>query len=68
MSDAVNRIARDGLVMKPERKPFRQRAAKMGHLAAIAIQHGLEVCSADTDFARFTKIRWRNPLATQSPT
>jgi toxin-antitoxin system PIN domain toxin len=32
------------------------------HLAAIAIEHGLEVCSADTDFARFTEIRWRNPL------
>ncbi len=34
------------------------------HLAAIAIEHGLEVCSADSDFARFTEIRWRNPLAT----
>ena len=33
------------------------------HLAAIAIQHGLEICSADTDFARFSEIRWRNPLA-----
>jgi len=33
------------------------------HLAAIAIEHGLEVCSADTDFARFTEIRWHNPLA-----
>ena len=33
------------------------------NLAAIAIQHGLEVCSADTDFARFSEIRWRNPLA-----
>ena len=33
------------------------------HLAAIAIEHGLEVCSADTDFARFSEIRWRNPLA-----
>ena len=32
-------------------------------LAAIAIEHGLEVCSADTDFARFTEVRWRNPLA-----
>jgi len=32
-------------------------------LAAIAIQHGLEICSADTDFARFTEVRWRNPLA-----
>ncbi len=33
------------------------------HLAAIAIQHGLEICSADTDFARFTEVRGRNPLA-----
>jgi toxin-antitoxin system PIN domain toxin len=33
------------------------------HLAALAIQHGLDVCSVDTDFARFTEIRWLNPLA-----
>jgi len=33
------------------------------HLAALALEHGLEVCSADTDFARFTEVRWRNPLA-----
>jgi uncharacterized protein len=33
------------------------------HIAALAIEHGLEVCSADTDFARFTEIRWRNPLS-----
>ncbi len=32
-------------------------------LAALAIEHGLEICSADTDFARFTEARWRNPLA-----
>ena len=32
------------------------------HLAALAIEHGLEVCSADADFARFGEIRWRNPL------
>jgi len=33
------------------------------HLAALALEHGLAVCSADTDFARFTEIRWDNPLA-----
>lgn len=33
------------------------------HLAAIAVEHGLELCSADTDFARFTEVRWTNPLA-----
>lgn len=33
------------------------------HLAALAIQHGLTICSADTDFARFREISWLNPLA-----
>lgn len=33
------------------------------HFAALAIEHGLEVCSADSDFARFTEVRWTNPLA-----
>jgi toxin-antitoxin system PIN domain toxin len=32
------------------------------HLAALAIEHGGEVCSADTDFARFRGLRWVNPL------
>jgi len=32
-------------------------------LAALAIEHGLTVMSADTDFARFTEVRWQNPLA-----
>lgn len=33
------------------------------HLAALAIEHGLSLCSADTDFARFTGLTWLNPLA-----
>lgn len=32
-------------------------------LAALALEHGLTVCSADTDFARFAEVRWQNPLA-----
>ncbi len=32
------------------------------HLAAIALQHGLTVCSADSDFARFPDIEWINPV------
>jgi uncharacterized protein len=31
-------------------------------LAALAIEHGLELWSADTDFGRFPGLRWRNPL------
>jgi toxin-antitoxin system PIN domain toxin len=33
------------------------------HLAAIAIEHGLTLCSTDGDFARFSGLRWENPLA-----
>lgn len=32
-------------------------------LAALAIEHGLTIHSADTDFARFREIEWVNPLA-----
>jgi toxin-antitoxin system PIN domain toxin len=32
-------------------------------LAALALEHGLTVYSADTDFARFTEVSWVNPLA-----
>ena len=33
------------------------------HLAALALEHGVGVCSADTDFARFAEVTWVNPLA-----
>ena len=32
------------------------------HLAALAIEHGLTMCSTDRDFARFEGLRWTNPL------
>lgn len=35
------------------------------HLAALAIEHGLTLCSTDGDFARFTGARWVNPLHEQ---
>ena len=32
------------------------------HLAALAVEHGLAICSTDGDFARFPGLRWENPL------
>ena len=32
------------------------------HLAALAVEHGLVLCSTDGDFARFPGLRWQNPL------
>lgn len=33
------------------------------HLAALAIEHGLTLCSSDGDFAKFPQLKWENPLA-----
>jgi toxin-antitoxin system PIN domain toxin len=33
------------------------------HLAALAVEHGLRLCSSDADFARFPGLDWFNPLA-----
>jgi uncharacterized protein len=33
------------------------------HLAALAIEHGLTLCSTDGDFSRFPDLNWQNPLA-----
>jgi toxin-antitoxin system PIN domain toxin len=35
------------------------------HLAALAVEHGLELASADGDFARFRGLRWSNPLSAE---
>jgi uncharacterized protein len=32
------------------------------HLAALAIEHGAELCSTDGDFSRFAGLRWADPL------
>lgn len=32
------------------------------HLAALAIEHGLTLCSTDRDFGGFPKLKWLNPL------
>lgn len=46
-----------------ERYQLRGDLIPDAELAALAIEHGQELCSADTDFARFTEIRWISPLA-----
>ena len=33
------------------------------HLAALAIEHGAELNSCDTDFGRFSGLRWIDPIA-----
>ena len=35
------------------------------HLAALAIEHGLTLCSTDGDFAKFPGLAWQNPLAAE---
>jgi len=32
------------------------------HLAALALEYGLALCSKDGEFARFRRLRWENPL------
>ena len=32
------------------------------HVAALAIEHGLTLCSTDGDFARFPGLKWLNPI------
>lgn len=48
-----------GLIAKYE---LRGNLVTDAQLAALAIEHGLTVCSTDTDFARFDEIRWLDPL------
>ena len=49
-------------------KSLYERVAPQGnlvpdaHLATLAIEHGLTLCSTDGDFARFPELRWENPL------
>ena len=33
------------------------------HLAALALEHGCTLYSSDSDFSRFPRLKWRNPLA-----
>lgn len=46
-----------------DRHDVRGNLVPDAQLAALALEHGLTVCSADTDFARFTDVRWENPVS-----
>jgi uncharacterized protein len=46
-----------------ENTPLTGNLVADGQLAALAIENGLALYSADTDFARFREVRWVNPLA-----
>jgi uncharacterized protein len=46
-----------------ERYQLRGNLISDAHLAALALEHGMPLVSADTDFARFTDLRWINPFA-----
>lgn len=45
-----------------ERHGLTGNAIPDAQLAALAIEHGLSVVSADSDFARLPEVRWENPL------
>ncbi len=33
------------------------------HLAALAVEHNCLLCSTDSDFSRFPRLKWKNPIA-----
>ncbi len=73
----INRIKRLATELRQERMRLEATTAELqhqhhqieevlrpqdAHLAALAIEHGLILCSTDGDFARFPGLRWENPL------
>ena len=47
----------------PHLPALTSRLVPDAHLAALAIEHGLTLCSTDGDFAKFPGLKWHNPLA-----
>lgn len=46
-----------------ERAGVRGAMVSDAYLSALAIEHGCELVTTDSDFARFPSLRWRHPLA-----
>lgn len=53
-ADLLDELLRSG--------PLRSNHLPDAHLAALALGHGLTLCSTDADFGRFRGLRWVNPL------
>ena len=66
-AERAHRHARPGpprrLVEPPDPSADQRRPVTDVHLAARAIEHQAELHSNDSDFARFSGLRWRNPVA-----
>ena len=60
----VNPTARHGDVLRELLEPLGTAGnlTNDAHLAALAVEHGAEVCSCDVDFTRFTGMAWVDPL------
>ena len=74
--EAVNSTLRRGLGEEARTRPYRAPSHAIGlrpgidgglvpdaHLAALAIEHGATLHSADSDFTRFPALKWYSPLA-----
>lgn len=49
----------DGFLSLPD---MTSKLVADAHLAALAMEHGLAVCSADSDFSRFPGLKCENPV------
>lgn len=65
MVEIVSPTPRHWTVFREQLKAGQSRGGLTtdAHLAALAIEHGATVCSADRDFARFPELKFINPLA-----
>jgi len=65
----VHPTARHAAVLRELLAPLSTAGNLVGdaHLAALAIEHGADLCSSDADFSRFGGVRWIDPLRAWGP-
>ena len=61
--DLKSKAGREALELLIERADVRGAMVSDAYLAALAIEHGCELVTTDSDFARFHTLRWSHPLA-----